>query len=208
MKRGKRLFSLILAAVLAFGALSGCESNEKKKEKLQGTWTVDKVGSEKDRLALLKNNDFYEEEIALAANVSLSYTKLVTFSGSNYYFHFDKAGTKAGLRAFFQSVMDAMYEGRVELNGVYDMDFGSMTKESFQQFYADIYNAGSYRAFIESLVENAIDYDTYIKAGTYSVKGDYLYCTTMGETETVGLKLRGDTLTLTYVDDIEVYKRE
>jgi len=207
MKQGKLFFCLILAAVLAVGALSGCESKEKKKENIQGTWITEKVGSENDRLALLENNDFYEEEIALAAEVSLSYTKLVTFSGSNYYFNFDKAGTKAGFRSFFQGVMDAMYEGRMELNQVYDMDFGPMTKEAFQQFYADIYDAGSYQALMDSLVENAIDYDTCIETGTYSIKGDYLYCTTMGETESLGLKLRGDTLTLTYADDVEVYKR-
>lgn len=161
-------------------------------------------------LKLLENSDLYEEEISLVDMTSLRYVKQVTFQSSHYSFGFAESETRAYLKNFYRGVIDALYEGHTSLEGIYGVTFGQMSKEAFQQFYADMYGAANYNALIETLAGNAFNYDKYFEIGTYSIQGSNLKCSITGEieTESLGFKIKGDTLTLTYANGVDVYTRK
>lgn len=208
MKHVKRIVALILAAVMASCFLTGCLIDP--KEKLQGTWKTTIVASDESKEKLLANFDLYEEEIALAEDVPLRYVKLLTFYSSDYRYSFDKSETIAYLRDYFQSMMDAIYEGRTALNNVYDVDFGAMTKSDFQQFYADLYEVADYNALVETFATDMLNMDEDIESGTYYVKSGKVYYKMKGdaEYEYCDYKVKGDTLTLNYSDVVEIYTKK
>lgn len=87
-----------------------------------------------------------------------------------------------------------------------------MTKGEFQQYYAELYGQTNYTEMIDLFAENAYDYASLgedLETGSYSIEGNQILCTATGQfkEETMRYKIEGDTLTLTYVDGVEVYTR-
>lgn len=208
MKHVKRIAALILAAVMASCFLTGCLIDP--KEKLEGTWKTTVVADEEFKELLLQNFDLYEEEISLAKDVPLKYVKLLTFYSSDYRFSYDKSETIALLREYFHGMMDAMYEGRTALNDVYGTDFGAMTESEFQQFYAELYEASDYNALVEVFATDMINMDEDVESGSYYIKSKKIYFKMAEDTEYeyCDYTVKGDTLTLNYSDDVEVYTKK
>lgn len=213
MKNFKKSLVLLLVAVMAIGLLCGCESTEEKMAALSGTWTMTIPDTAEQAQILLDNIELYPEEIALVDLNSLEQVKRVTFDmAGNYSFGYDVDGTMECVRQFYLGVFDALYEGRATLNAAYEQEFDNMSRDDFNQFYADLYNAGNYDALIDLFVENAYDADALaepFETGTYTIKGKFIMCTITGETEaeSLGYTLEGNTLTLLFADTQEVYTK-
>jgi len=215
MKKMHRIVLLLLIVSLVACLFAGCETEEQKIEKLAGTWTMNVAGDEDQAMTLMENVDLYEEEIALVSSIDeLQYVYTVTFTtGKSYNFAYDGAATKEHVRDFYVDVFDQIFESRAALNEIYEMEFDSMTKEGFLQFYADLYAYDSFDTLLEEFVNNAYDYDELEEpweTGTYNIKGDRINCTITGESEAeyITYELEDDVLTLTYTDGTEVYTRK
>ncbi len=206
------LFLLILAMVLL--TFSGCgPTTAEKIEALSGVWTITLDNTKDAAESLLDTIDAYPEEVALADLNSLDYVQVVEFTtDKTYRFAYDAEGTQACVKAFYESFFDALYEGRSTLNSVYEASFDDMTKEEFQQFYAEMYELASYEEMIDKMAETAYDYEELAEAwetGTYTIKGKNIMCTITGEVmpEALEYAIDGDTLTLTYSNGVEVYTK-
>lgn len=182
-----------------------------KIDKLEGNYYclehVDAETAEK----LLTNNDFYAEEIALADLNSLYMPRYITFdSDKNYTFYVDAQNYRSNVTAFFRQTFDRMYDNRSQLSAVYDVDFASMSKDDFLNYYAALYSQDSYDAMIDTLakVYDYIDLGS-VERGTYTVKGDQILTKIngFGTEEGIGYKLSGDVLTLTFKDCVLTFNK-
>lgn len=213
MKRVTKILLLALVAVMVMGLFSGCETTQQKIEKLAGTWTMTADDSEEQAQALLENIDLYEEEIAFVDLASLDYVQIVEFdTNQNYRFAYDAAATQACVRAFFESAFDALYENRAALSDIYDTEFDQMDKNAFQQFYAKLYGMDDFSKMLDEMAAGAYDYDALAEdweTGTFTISHGKIMCTITGESTAEALEyaIKGDTLTLTYADGVEVYTR-
>ena len=211
MKKARILLTLALVLLLAV-SLCACDSTA-KMEALAGTYTMTAVDSEAQFMEFMESIDAYDEEIALADKSSLKYVQLVTFDAKgNYSFADDVAGNKKCIRDFYESYFAALYAGRTTLNTVYETTFDNMTEAEFQQYYAEVYNCTSYAELLDTLVENAYDWEAKEEpweTGKYKIRNGKIYYTITGETksEYTDYVLDGDTLKLTYSDSVEVYTR-
>lgn len=213
MKKTRNILILLLVICVTACLFTGCESEAEKIEKLAGTWYITIDDTEKEAEGLLAAQDLYEEEIALVDLTALKYAQTVEFNtDKTYSFAFDPEGTKDCVRAFVEKAFEDMYEGRTVLDAVYEQDFGSMSEADFQQFYADLYVVNDFDSLVDQIVNGVYDYGTLgepWETGTYCIAGNKIMCTVTGETkaESLGYEIDGDTLTLIYVDGVEVYSR-
>lgn len=213
MKKYTKILSLAAAILMIAVLFCGCESEEKKVASLAGTWYLTVSDSEATAQALLENVDFYPEEIACVDLTTLKSVKTVKFTEEKTYsFASDVDGTRTCTRAFFEAAFDAMYENRASLGQLYDVDFEPASKAEFRQFYADLYNTGDYAGLLDALADNSYDFEELAKPweeGTYSIKGNIIAMTIVGESaaDTLKYSIENDTLTLTYADGSEVYSR-
>lgn len=213
MKIFRKLMLLVLAVAMLACMTAGCESTQDKIDALAGSWTMVTDDTESQALILLENIDFYEEEIALVDMTALDYVKRVEFTtGMTYRFVVDADGTKTCVREFFEGVFNSLYENRAALNEVYGMEFDPMTREQFEQFYADLYEYADFTAMLDEFAGNAYDYEAFdepLETGTYTIVGDQIMCTMTGDSraESLGYGISGDRLTLTYSNDVEVYTK-
>lgn len=201
---------LILVLTLAMALLCGCGGGVSAEE-LAGEWNMTIPCPQEDATYLLDSMDLYAEERAFVDLGSLNYVLAANFTADgSYSFVYDVEANKASVRAFYEGVMTALYDNRAELTSVYGDEVVDMTREEFDQFYADAYGMASIEVLMNNLVEYAYDYDALgepLEEGTFTIVGSNLMCTVDGETSSIGFKLEGDTLTLTYVDGEEVYTR-
>ena len=208
MKHIRSIVAVVLVAVLLCGCGAGL-----KLEDLTGKWAMTAMHDQEEATYLLDMLDLYAEERKLVDLDSLNYVLMVEFgSDGSYSFAYDVDANKACVREFYLGVMDALYEGRASLGGVYEADLEPMTREEFNQFYADVYGVASYEFLMDRFVEYAYDYDALaepMETGTFKIVGDALMCTITGETEgaSMGCELSGDSLKLIYADGEEVYTR-
>ena len=213
MKTFKKALVLLLVAALSMALFCGCESTEDKMAALSGTWTMVMPDTAEQAQILLDSIELYPEEIALIDLNSLEQVRSVTFDMSgNYSFGYDVDGTMECVRDFYLRAFDAMYEGRATLSASYEQDFENMTREEFNQFYAELYAAADYDTLIDLFVDNAYDTDALAQpyeTGTYTIKGSILLCTITGESkaESLPYEIEGDTLTLHFSDVDETYTR-
>lgn len=212
MKKSTRILALLLTVVLAASLLCGCESLEDKYAALAGTWIMYEQDSEEQVMVLLESIDLYEEEIALVDKTSLRYA---------WTFEFDMAGNirqaqpvdenKALVREFYVGMFDAFFENRASLDSVYETELSAMSREEFEQFYAELYSFDSFEALLDQFVENAYKYDEWedLRKGTFTFKGSNLVVvdTLTSDVYNIGYKLDGNTLTMTYIDGVEVYTK-
>lgn len=203
---------LILVLTLTMAMLCGCGGSA-SVEDLAGEWNMTVASPEEDVTYLLDSMDLYTEERAFVDQDSLSYVLAANFStDGSYSFTYDVEANKACVREFYEGVMAALYENRAELTSLYGEEVTDMSREAFDQFYAEAYGMASYEVLMNNLVEYAFDYDVLgepLEVGTFTIVGSNLMCTVEGETEvgSIGFALDGDTLTLTYSDGEEVYTR-
>lgn len=202
--------TLVLAMLLS---MTACGLLGVKKEDLCGTWSLDLYQDAETVESILLNLDFYEEEIALIDLNSMACVMCVRFNEDNTYsYYFDIPDTKVAVRKFFNGAMEDLYAGRASLSAVYNEDLGSMSKDGFYQFYADLFGTASIDELIDSFVERAFDYDILaetLEEGTYRIVMNDIYKTPEGKTEeSMGVTIENGILTLSYLDGDEVYTRK
>lgn len=208
MKHIKSVLALMLAVLL----LCGCGASVSADD-LAGKWSLTAQSPEDEATYLLDSIDLYDEERAYVDMGSLNYVIVAEFgSDGSYSFAYDVDANKACVRAFYEGVMDALFENRAALSELYGTDLGAMTREEFNQFYASLYGETSYEVLMDGFVEYAYEYSVLaepLETGTFKMVGSTMMCTITGETEAegMGVKLDGDTLTLTFSDGEEVYTR-
>lgn len=215
----KKFLSRLIGAVLALLIVGGVQTVfdaiviPRQIEKLAGTYVTVKQFDAVDVEDLLTDYDFYPEEIALADLDSLTMPKYVQFQeDKTYTISYDAEAFKDNVEALFRQTFAAMYNGRDQLCEVYDVDLTAMSEEAFFAFYAELYSQDSFDALIYILTEDAFDYNVIAgdtETGTFTIEDDKILCTITGQTtaESMGYKLDGDSLTLTYSNDTEVYTR-
>lgn len=216
----KKAWSLILVIALTAGMLCGCGSlvdmfsGSSRYEALAGTWSCVVDDSESEARALLDFIEAYEDEIAAADLTSLKFVKTVTFNADKTYrFGYDIEGTKACVRDFYDRFFNGLYDVRGTLNDDYGMDFDSMSKEEFLAFYAELYGYAYYEDLLDALSEEVYDYASLaangIETGTFTINRNQILCTITGETEAESMdySIKGNTLTLGYMDGTEVYTK-
>lgn len=213
----KKLITRIISAVLAVLIVYGVKAVfngivvPRQIEKLAGTYVTEKQFEAADVEDLLTDFDFYPEEIALVELDTLSMPKYAEFrEDKTYTFYYDTDTFKANVEALFRQAFGAMYDGRSQLSAVYEVDMDAMTEEEFQAFYAELYSQESFDALVLALTEESFDYSVLAQDtenGTFTIENEQILCTIMGHStaEGMGYKLEGETLTLTYSNDVEVY---
>ena len=210
----KKYLSFALVAVLMVSLLAGCSLFGLSKEDVLGTWKTVKADTQEEAMGLLENIEAYEEEIALADLDCLEYVKVVEFhEDGTYCFRCDVEGTKACVREYYDTYFNALFEGRATLEEAYSEDFVSMSQAEFRQYFAGIYGFTDYIEMLDNFAELAYDYEALeepMETGTYDVEGDQILTTVSGEykEEAMGAKLEDGVLTLTYIDDVEVYTKK
>lgn len=212
MKNFKKALVLLLVAALSMALFCGCESTEDKMAALSGTWTMVMPDTAEQAQILLDNIELYPEEIALVDLNSLEQVKSVTFDFGLYSFGYDVDGTLDCVRDFYLRAFDAMYEGRASLSNSYEADIANMTREEFNQFYAELYSAADFDTMIDLFTDSAYDLDSLaepFETGTYTIKGNALMCTITGESkaESLPYEIEGNTLTLHFSNLDETYTR-
>lgn len=209
----KQVWVALLAGLLVL-ALTACAGI--KPEQLSGVWHTSMQDTPEQARALLENMDAYEEEIALAELDSLLYVKELRFGeDGSYSYRIDVEGTRAFVRSFYDGYFAALFENREALNEVYGQSFETMEEAEFRQFYAQLYGSGSYEALLDTLVENAYNYDTLeepSETGTFVISGTLIACTPTAETAAAGMEAEfldeeGKQLKLIYANGEEVYTR-
>ena len=182
-----------------------------KINKLAGTYYCQYHVEAESAKKILVNNDFYDEEIALADLNSLYMPRYIEFdTDKNYSFYVDATGYRSNVMAFFRQTFDRMYDNRSQLSGLYDVDLVSMSRDDFLNFYAGLYNQTSFDALIE-LLATTYDYDDLgsVERGTYTVKGNDILTRVGGfaTEESIGYKISGDTLTLTFENGVLTFNK-
>ena len=209
MKNLKLIICLMLVAAL----LCACGGSKISAADLTGVWSTTFEDAPEEVTYLLDYVDLYEEERAFVADVKLDAVITVEFGeDGTICFQYDVEANKVCVRAFYEAVINALFENRAALTELYGEEVAAMDLAAFQQFYAEVYGFADYAGFMDELVETVYDYDALgepIKKGTFKILGETLMITPEGseEKETIGLKLDGTTLTLTYSDGDEVYTK-
>ena len=208
----KKMIALVLVLAMVL-SMTACGLLGVKKEDLCGIWSLELYQDADTAQTILGNLDFYEEEIALIDLTSMACIMCVRFSeDGTYSYYFDIPATKVAVRQFFVGAMEDMFAGRASLNEVYGEDLASMSEEGFYAFYAGLFGATDINSLIDSFVEYAFDYDILaetLEEGTYRIVMNNIYKTPKGSTEeSMGVKIEGNTLTLSYSDGDEVYTRK
>ena len=217
MKKATKVLALLLTILLTASLLCACESTEEKYAALAGTWIMYEQDSEEQVMVLLESIDLYEEEIALVDKASLRYAMIYEFDTAGNIRHAQPVEeNKALVREFYEGMFNAFFDGRSSLDDLYEDDLSAMSREEFNQFYANLYSFDTFDALLNQFVENAYKYDewTDLRKGTFTFESNRLSIidSVVGEnglpsSYSIIYKLEGDTLTLTYSDGTEVYTR-
>lgn len=232
MGKYTNILSLVMAILMIAALFCGCGSKPEKTEApadtqnvtmfepkseaeeieaLAGTWYMTTSFPESMAQALLEGLDFYDEEIACVDLTTLESVKIVKFTtDKTYLFAYDRDGARDCARAFLEGAFDAMYENRASLGQLYGVDFESLSKEEFMQFYADAYGAADFSGLLDMTANNCYDYDVLaepLEEGTYTVHNGIIDMTILGESkaETVQYSIGSGIMLLTYADGVEVY---
>ena len=214
----KKLLCLTLAVLMVGCIFAGCETTEDKMNALCGTWYRVDNCSEDLAKSVLENMDLYEAEIACADLKSMKLLYVATFNmDGTYSFATDTTKSVEYVRQYLASVFDAMYENRASLNASYAdyaVDFAPMSKEEFQQFYADLYQETDFATFLDNRAADAFYYGDPYETGKFYIKDNAMMMTEdpdegelpKGE-ESLPYTIDGISLTLRYSDATHIYSR-
>lgn len=215
----KRFLTRVLSGVLAVLIVYGVQAifthvvMPKQISKLAGTYVTEDPIDAESMEEILERYDFYPEEIALVEPAQLVVDKYVEFhEEKTYTFYYDVADFRADVENYFRDAFDSMYAGRSQLSALYELDMEAMSAEEFKAFYAELYSQASFDDLIAAFTEDAFSYDVLeddTEVGTFTIEDGKILCTINGTytAESMGYKLDGSTLTLTFSNDVEVYTR-
>lgn len=178
---------------------------------LVNSWFALLQDSEDEARRLLELIEAYDVEIELMDLTALEYGQYLHLREDlTYDFVYAEYVTWSCTRDYYELFVDTMYDNRTKLDAIYGESFGAMSKEEFQQFYAQLYNFTDYEKFLDTLADNAYDYESLAtpwESGTYYLQDDRIYMTIDGDTEAlyVTYELSGSQLTIYYTDTIEHY---
>lgn len=207
----KRMIAMITVLMLVL-SLSACVFPS--MEELCGTWEMNLRQEADTAETMLENMEFYSEEIALIDVESLDFVMIVEFrEDKTYRYAFDVDATKECIREFYTDAIAALYDGRESLTDTYDEEILNMTKEEFEQAYAEMFSMESIDVLLDYFVENCVDYDILgesFEEGSFRLLANTILLTADGSTteEKMDFQIDGDTLTLIYIDGEEVYTRQ
>ena len=209
-----RKIAAVFLAALLLGVLCGCVSSSAQTEAVCGTWEFAGFYDSEAILELFVHMDLYEEEIALMDPAGIAYVEYVTFREDNTYtIGCDVSQSTALAEEYYRNAMETFYEHREELEQCYGVSFGAMDRDSFFQFYTDLYGVEDYDALVRMFTESTVDPDYLAEGeenGTYRVTARRIYCTIDGEEEEqyVQYDLVDDTLTLSFYQWDKSYTRK
>ncbi len=208
----KKVIALLLAALMVC-SLAACDMGGTGMEELCGQWELELVQETETAKTVLQNQEFYDEELALVDLDTLICIMVVEFNeDKTYSYYIDSEATKVSVRTFYEGVMDDLFEGRAALDAVYEQELSAMTREEFDAFYSELFGFDSVDALLDAFVEYSFDYDILgetMESGTFRIRLGDIIKKPDGKTEeeSMGFKIEGTTLTLTYSDGDEVYQK-
>lgn len=211
--RKRNWAAMMMVLLLSVCLLCGCSGSKTEKiQALEGTWVASDPLSADTVREMLLAMVFYEEEIQLVDLNSLYDSYYVEFtSGRTYALGHDAQGFKSNVYAFFSQAFRNLYENRTALNETYGMSFDGMSEAEFQQFYADLYEKGSFSQMLTEFTEGAFQYDQLgvYDSGMFDISGNIIDFKTSsaGEVGQCTYELRGNTLTIYFKDSTSVFTK-
>ncbi len=196
---------LLLVLVLVLGLLCGCSENSK----IYGTWVNVSVDPEADVRSFLEAMDFYQEEIALVDMTSMKTATLFRFNEDNTYERgVDEEATAALTKEFVEGMMAALYAGRDTLVGLYGEEVKTLTREEFNQMYAEMFGCGDYAEMLDMFAYETWTFE--LEKGTFNAAMGNIYLTPEGtdEAQSATYTLKGDNLIIGYADGDVEYTKE
>lgn len=202
----KKLTALALVLVMVL-SLAACGLS---KEDVSHRWSMIDYYSEENARENLEAFGFYDSEIALADLTTIGAVRYLTFTqDGKYSYKYDDAATEELLVKYYDAFIANLYQNRASLVDDYSEDImgDDVTAEDFQDFYAYMFDCETYEDMLHALASDTFDFTDTDETGTYKIEGGKIAMSVNGtETpETVGIKIDGTTLTVTYADGDEVY---
>ena len=208
----KKLICVILSLMMMVG-LCACESEADLLLKVNGSWSVKMEETQETYDNLMESIELYEAELA-AIDTTLYTVKTATFNADKTYVLEEKAeDVQECLREFFQGAFADLYEKRETLKDCYEQDISILSEEEFYQFYANLYSKEDFDALIEHFATKLYNYDNFepIDEGTYTISSTRITLQSddafNSDDGYVTYSVDGDTLTLTWSNDVEVYTK-
>ena len=209
MKKFTRIFALALVLVLSVSLLCGCNDNES----IQGTWIAVTVDDKEATRDFLESLEFFDEEIALMdLNTMKTVQKLEFREDGTYEMGIDADGCREAMEEFFDGMMEALYNGRASLTEVYGEEIATLSKEEFNQFYAELFGCETIEEFKSVFASEVVDFDGIEEdneTGKYNAAMGTIYFTKDGasEAETAPYEIKGGKLKVDFADvDVEYTK--
>lgn len=208
----KKIVAYLLVLVMLC-SLSACGSDTEKMEALCGRWEMVTYLDAETAQSALEALEFYPEEIALLDLNSMGLVMIVEFNADGTYrFAFDLEDSLEFMENYYTDAMSALYNSREQIAETYGEGVLEMTREEFEQYYAELFSMDSFEALMQYFLETSLDFEYLgqdIEAGTFRISGENILCTIEGEesAESMGYSIEGDTLTLVYVNGEEVYTK-
>lgn len=170
------------------------------QEELLGLWEIVEYRPDESVHSLLESIDFYEEEIALIDLSSLAFQRTLILTENNrYYMGYDPEDSVQYAQVFFESVFEDLYTERKTLEAVYDIDLASMDKDTFLDFYAEMYEADSFDILVANWIDNLFYYTddeyafAYLDEGTYSIDSNRLHLQSDTDSESFNVSFKLDS---------------
>ena len=211
----KKIMILCASLLMLLTGVVGCGPKEEELiAQVSGVWTMKLPQAEDEARYLLEGVGLMEEEMVLIDVGSPQYVQVLELDlDGTYRFSYDGDGAQALVAQFYRDAFADLYENRTELDQVYGQHFETITREQFYQLYADMYDKPDFQTLIHDMAAGAYNYQVLKQpweAGTYRIQDGMIFCLIDGTTQEVSIayEVKGDVLTLTYVDGMEEYHRQ
>ena len=208
-------------ALLLLVALCSCGSNGRVPENLIGTWqTTERFNAERNT-NFLKSFGFFDEEIELLNDIKFAAAKDFTLAKGGesdiYSFKYNEQRTREITKETFDKVFEKTFEGRETLSSIYRSNVETIKDvDKWKEYQSKNYGYSSYDEMIEDFVNCTITeyfgsdfFSKNLEEGTITVTEDKLITLPSGkeEKEEVAYSYKDGTMTLTYSNATEIYKK-